>query len=1360
MRSSRKFLTFIIVLLVINTLFFLAWYAFDAQGRVKGLVEREAGKALKGKMRIGSFTISDQQVFAEKISFAAADSSLNFTVDNARVRYNLLRYLFTGLKLRNLLDHVEIDKADVRLILLPKAKKKTPQKFKLPDLKPLFNNLVITHSRFRADASVPLKLGEEGILRAIEELNRVELSIINTDVSHLDLSAVSAEGGSLKAKGVLDRGLLVSSQVELQNYRPLYLGHPRITDFSGTLDLVANASQKAVGATPDLSARLTLRDASALVLDQYQLQIQRLDLNTDGDRLNARIAQAKVGSSSLSGDVHARGVLDQPVLDPSQLELRLDLSLLGPQFSGLVDGTLYAEGPLSAPVLDLVAGAERISFDKQSFQNIALAASYDAEQVELTLSDAVWQNQRVSLTGTFDTQTRKLAGVLRTTPVSLAAAEMKLAGSADLELDFQTPLPQITARIHDLSFAQNDLNYHGLSGTANLVPLITDQAQNFLVDVSLNSPLGIDLNVVGDINSKDYYFEADLQAVEVARAFPSQDTRRYEPLVSGRVSAFLSGSKAVLSSALGLDLRKGLNLNADLSLVGSYDLKAKQGDLVLDIPSGKLNGQDLALELVGRINDQVLQISSLNLNDQLLASGNLNLRDLQDTQFQVALADISSAQVTAFFPRLQLPEITGVNLTASYSSQDSDKLDAVLSIGEVRIPGLKPLSARLTLLGDQQQVDVRGAISNETKKLVDLAGDALLQQGWNLRLNALTENLNMADLMYSPLAEGAISGNLGFFVSDVLNSQREMSFDARLSSTGLKLPEVADFDDVLVSLAQTKELLIVDTLYVHSPEFGFVKGSGALDYNLLSQSIYEGEHTLNLQAEGLLFAWLDKKYDYVQEASGSTSLVCSIRTRDDELLVQSGRLLVDGGRMVLADQPEVIRNIAVDAEILNNQVSINTLTAQMGNGVLHAKNQFDSDPASRLKIAMLDLGTLLFKVDEPGALLYIPDITTPRSRSRISLRGQNSEWAKVTGPFEDLKVTAEGLVSDASIVYPPKTNNLLNLIYSFRGTIVREPLPESEPLILPFSLDLMVIVQDNVKYATYPTNFVLRPDGYMHILFDGQTWLPQEASITSEQGSMDFFGTKFSAESLDFSISGAQKLVLLEGVLTHETADGTIITLNVSTDKENPRQSILKRVKFTLDSDNPDDVSIANMLGRMRYNAGSEQLSTTQRDNLLQDEALSLISENLDTSILSPILYPLENNLRRWLRLDDFSIRAGFIQNLFTAYSTDPNQLANYADMGQFMGNVSQFSSSILLNNLSIHLSKYLGRRFFLDYTLSLQEATDLQNRTEIVVSHDTSLRWFMPYQFRLAYTFKFEPTTDNLSHELMLQRSFKFWGL
>jgi len=74
MKRPRKFLSFIIFLLLINSLFFFAWYALDLQGTVKGIVEREAGKALGGKLRIADFTISDRQVYAQGISFKAADN--------------------------------------------------------------------------------------------------------------------------------------------------------------------------------------------------------------------------------------------------------------------------------------------------------------------------------------------------------------------------------------------------------------------------------------------------------------------------------------------------------------------------------------------------------------------------------------------------------------------------------------------------------------------------------------------------------------------------------------------------------------------------------------------------------------------------------------------------------------------------------------------------------------------------------------------------------------------------------------------------------------------------------------------------------------------------------------------------------------------------------------------------------------------------------------------------------------------------------------------------------------------------------------------------------------------------------------
>lgn len=1359
MRRSRKFLTFILFLLVINTLFFLAWYVFDGQGWVKGIVEREAGKALKGEFGIGSFTISDQQVFAENISFAAADSSLNFTADNARIRFNLLRFIFSGFKMRNLMNRIEIDGADIQLSILPKLKE-PKKKFEIPDLIPIFNNLTLSNSRFRLDLRLPLKIGEEGLLAATDEFRDVNLSIINTDRSTLSLAASPVGGGSLRVNGVLDKGRLVSSRADLLDYNPQYLSHPQFRDFAGELDLVASASQTSRDATPEIKAHLTLTDASALALEKYPLSIPRLELDTDGEQLSAILAWSGVGTSSVGGKIMAHNILDGPVLEPSQLDLQLDLAMLGPSFNGIVDGTLTVEGTLADPLLRVTAGSDRVTISGQSVQNISLTAAYEDDLMDLDIREAVWQNQKVDLAGIFETKERKFTGTLDTVPVNLAKADLKVAASADLELYFYESVPEVRAQVHELSYAQNDYDFQGLAGTVNLVPFITPTAQNYLLDASISSPLGIDLNIIGDLSDSYFLVDAELNSLQLATAYPQTTINQYEPELSGDLSAYLTGTQLVFSSALSLDFNKGLNLVTDLDLIGSYDLKSQDGDLVLNVPNGKLNGQTLTLDLVAQTRDQTLKFSSLNLNDQLLASGNLNLKDFQDMGFQISLMDVGSELINTLFPNLNLPDISGMDLKARYSSQGEAFVDAELGIREVKIPGFKPLSVELSLLGDPQLVNIQGTIKNQTRLLVDLAGDAMLDEGWNLRLNALASNLELADLLASPLAAGEVSGNVGLFVSDVLTRERELTFDARLSSPRLSVPELADFEDVLISLAQTRNLLIVDTLTVRTPGYGSVRGSGALDYNLLSNTMFEGGHTLELQAEGLLFEWLDREYEYVREASGETSLVCSIKTQEDQLMVQSGNLRIRQGRFVLADQPEEINNIELDADIVENRVLINSLTAQMGNGILHAKNHFEGDPDLSLQAAMLDLGTLLVKIDEPGALLYVPDITLPRSRSRLVVRGQNAEYASITGPFEDMQVSAEVLINEASVTYPPNTDNLLNVIYSFRGSLIKETESSGDAIPLPFNLDLMAIAQDNVKYSTYPASFVLDPGSYMHILFDGRIWLPQQSNITSEQGSLDFFGTKFIPEQLSFTITPPQKLVILKGSLTHETADGTIVTLLVDTDQESPYTSILRRVNFTLDSDNPDDVSTASIIGRMRFNASSERLSATQQGNLLQDEALSLISQNLNTSILSPILYPLENNIRRWLKLDDFSIRAGFIQNLFTEYTTDPNQLADYADMDQFMGNISQFSSSILLNNLSIYMSKYLGRRFFLDYTLTLQEATDLQNRSELMVSHDTSLRWYMPLQLRLAYTFKYEPWDQQLSHELMLQRSFKFWGL
>jgi hypothetical protein len=172
-----------------------------------------------------------------------------------------------------------------------------------------------------------------------------------------------------------------------------------------------------------------------------------------------------------------------------------------------------------------------------------------------------------------------------------------------------------------------------------------------------------------------------------------------------------------------------------------------------------------------------------------------------------------------------------------------------------------------------------------------------------------------------------------------------------------------------------------------------------------------------------------------------------------------------------------------------------------------------------------------------------------------------------------------------------------------------------------------------------------------------------------------------------------------------------------------------------------------------------DELPENDKDKLLQDEALGLIGGNLNSTVLTPFFYPVENWIRRTLKLDGFSINAGFIQNIFSEYSSNPSGLADMADLSNLSSDITQFSSSILLNNLSVSLSKYVGYRMFVDYEFGLQEATDLQQKTRILVSHDTSLRLVLPRQYRLGYTLNYRPEEQELTHELMLQKSWRFWG-
>ena len=261
-------------------------------------------------------------------------------------------------------------------------------------------------------------------------------------------------------------------------------------------------------------------------------------------------------------------------------------------------------------------------------------------------------------------------------------------------------------------------------------------------------------------------------------------------------------------------------------------------------------------------------------------------------------------------------------------------------------------------------------------------------------------------------------------------------------------------------------------------------------------------------------------------------------------MIRSGNIDLRNGYLQIKDQTEPIRAFNLAASIKDNKVSIDRANLLMGKGRLRFFNDFDEDPTNHFFVGFLDLGIFKLGTDEPGLLVNIPEFTAPRTLSKVMLKGRNDAWFTVSGPFDDMNIVGDVVVSDAQALYPPRTDNLLNLVYSFRGALTKSDNnveTTDEPIPLPFKLDLIIKLEDNIRYVTYPASMDIKPGGFLHLVYDGNQFIAKEAAFNSEKGKIDFLGTVFEAEYLNISIVDAQDLFIIDGAFTKRSPDGTML---------------------------------------------------------------------------------------------------------------------------------------------------------------------------------------------------------------------------
>lgn len=1348
MKNPRTLLYFVIALLVINVVFFTLWYALDMQGKVKIRIESALSKALKGQVTIKQLAFNDRHLTANKISYHSDDAKIKLDIRQVQIRYNLLTLLFYRFQIGKAVQEITVfePEAIVNYNYKPKSKSKPKS---LPDLTEYFQVLQIQDGKVNLTLTAQLSANAKDILRYKEFYHDISISVVNKKKSELSVSMKPNQGDAFKLRMTLNQGNLSKANLQVQQYIPYWFGYSdfgRIqTELSTQLTYLHTEAQ-----TPPLIAYNTLLWNTIASYQGYSVQLPFAHIEGTGDRVNFKISESKLNTNKFSLQGKILQPFTNPYFDSRIYVVEANLAQVLPELQGTASAEIDLKGHIKDVAIKGKLSSPTISYKDYNVKHLTLNTTYQNKTISFSSDNLEFARHSCRLAGNFALQNKELSVAISSTPIDNSAPYNVAADlTAEIRLDKAKPYGEIL--VNKLDVQNSDYSFANLSGKVSLAERQSEYPE-YLLDLLLTSTDGITIRGNGDLNSRTAIADIVLDSYQPAKHINSLLQSHVLPVVNGAIHLDMNADKVTGLSNLDLVLPSPIALKGGLSTTFAYNLAQNTG--AIRILSNDLEFNDVAsiLDVDATIRDNIVSINALNVNNEFGAKGWINLSDWRDAGVLLKGTNLQFAHYWQMFDAsMESPIDANVSIELDYNYSIRNQVTGYVKADSVVVPGIRIMQTNQVLSGTPRHIQSRGAIFSEGKQLVDVTGHIGLDNDFEINFDGQLTNADLGQILDLEKTSGRVHGDIGWQLR--LDGSKLASHTFYGNVWGQKLTLYnTPIDSLHVNAAQLDDQFKINQLIAKTAKRISISGNGSVDFNLLRYSYIEGNHTMNLSLEGDVLNWINGLTDVIDSAKGNVKCQVVLRANEDGIHIDSGLLNLRRGMIKLKSQPESINNIEIIAKIKDDILTLEKCTALMGTGRIFIRNAVDA-AGDNFQIGTLNLGYLLIRTDDNGIQLYVKDFMPKNTVTSGIISGQNRREATIKGPFDDMSISAEILCTNGNIVYPTDTKNIMQLIELFKTTFSHK---KNADIPLPFTLDLLLRVGDNLRYVTYPANFTIMPESYIRITYDGSAWGIPEAEFSSEQGTLDFFGTVFDADFVRMAINEKQKLLTLNGTLLKKTPDGSLITLNITTNR-NKGSNIWDQLNFQLLSDNPADRSTTQVLSRLRYSRNIDELTPDQRQNLLQDEAMQLIGSNLNTSIFYQVINPIENKIRRLLYLDSFTINTGFVQNLFVEYGSSNSDKATFNDTRNLNADIMQFSSAVFLNNLSISMGKYLGRSMFLDYQIQLQETTDLAKQTDLVLYHNATLRVNLPWQLRLAYTFSIKPVREENTHEIMLQRSFRF---
>ncbi len=1364
MKHNRWLVILVIGLLVVNIGFFVLIRYNKIDIYLKNKIVFILEKNLSANIDIEHFSLNDKQIFANNIIITDTKSQYSLNIKQIHIDYNLFKFLF--MRKNRLYGIPEKTISNIRIynpqLILNFDYKKSDKKLEFPDLYPYFDNLILY------DGTAYVAVSDKNFA-VQKEFSQIEIKIEN-DISKLSslITVISKSEGELISL-VIDKNKgkkpIIKSDIENLLLKKIEIDN--LGTFDSRLSLNLNFDKHDDYFLKFTDIHFSLDDKVKKYINYNDISIDSIIVNGNESKVYLEIEKITADESMLSVFGSLKNPFSFKKADYLFNLKAQNLNLKNIKFNkGSYLDDLHSICDLNAILyglnnkLSLKASvySDSLVFKNESITNLNLSLNSEdifKSDTIIKINEAYFLDSKLKGSGSLNINNNQFEMNLVANDIRYIYNDLSTNCNLETKIfyDFLDPFSnklKITTGLSLLTLQYQDYALKNIS--SNVV--YEDNILTFNITQESTQKRFFDFK---PLTNKTIY---NIKENTLKSHFNFNNFNINQ--INDRLANLnLNGNFEIDNSNVGLQASGDLKLGN--SLIKDYYFKVLPEvtylknhdslDISIQIDDSYFNYSPVKIDFKASGNKNSFETSSFIINNIFNAELAVDIQDSLYYDFTINADQVQISEISSlYFNRNLAKNFQGL---LSMSLSLNNKEDIPLNFN-LHLDSLKYTPYGAPTLVNDIFIDINGygqlhnieidklEIFKKNNKLLESTMN-IIDYGKKINLKAKSNTL-LESFNENNVVEGRVISTFNY-----LKDENDITAELKIIGDNLRYDKFF-IDKIDIEVLQRDEGILFNKFSVISENELNLKIEGVLNYNLFNGTVYPESDTLNIIFEANLANYLKKLSSIIITGDAGLYVNTQVSMNEDGLFLNNGKVRMNNGWLRILSQQELLDRITIDADISHNRLIFNDFRARMGKGRLYIRNEI-SDNDENFHIANLNLGIFYLKTDEIGLLFHLPRFMPHNSVANAIISGRNKNETIITGPFDDIKIVGDVYFSNGNGIYPGESENLLRLfnfvrteIKTYQESIKYESLIEKN--ILPFRLDLMMHFTKNCRYVTYPMNLKTTSDSYLHLLYTDTGWFANEADFKAEEGNIELFGTSFLVDYAQVRISPFEVMPSIFGSFYKKVADGTTITLEIFTDKSG-NKSIWDSFILKLSSDDSDDKSMTHILAKLKYGKSLDELSDSQYQNIVQDEAIQMLGIGIGSALLDPYISPVENYIRKFLKLDSFNISPGFVHNLINSktWSASKNE----------ENESTAYNSSILLNNLTLSMGKYITNNMFLEYSILFQEGTDLANNTNTFMYQNFGLRYDLPYRLKLRYSYEINQDQQDNAHEIFLMRSFKF---